>query len=180
MRIRVVLVLLGLVLVGACSSGKADPVPTPSPFGYPGTEEGAAALARDLRTATTPELFQSLKPTSGDYRTLYDDEFAARAEPYYERWIWTAKVPAPLEAKPDQTETSVQCFRTDDIRAWTPEVRANLAGGYEKVAPHIRPGLILCDWEYTRPGESYGMAYNGLAYVNQRWVFTPKPWRVLG
>ena len=32
---------------------------------------------------------------------------------------------------------------------------------------------------FVEPGESLGLAFDGLIFVNGRWVLMPKPWRVL-
>jgi hypothetical protein len=33
-------------------------------------------------------------------------------------------------------------------------------------------------WKFTKPGETLGMAFDGLYQINGRWVLMPKPWRI--
>jgi hypothetical protein len=177
-----------LALCAACSSGGAvsqlDPTSSsaaPTFAAYPGTDEGARKLVVEIRTATLPEKVQALRPTTADYRALFKDPFAARAETYYGRTLWDLKpteAPRPL-AKPDQTEVRIAKATTDEIAAWTPEARSVVPGGYEKIREQFKSGLVVYTWDYVKPGEESGMAFNGLVHVNGHWVFVPKPWRVL-
>lgn len=180
MRLSACWALLAVILLGACTDDPPEQKKPSSPTAkYADTQAGAEALARDLRTATDPALIRSLEPTTADYRALFDDGFAAKAESYYKGWIWTDTLPAALDVKPDQTEVTLWRAKSDDIKAWTPEVQANFPGGYERVGPHLKPGVTICKWDYTRPGEDLGKAYNGLAFVKGHWKFFPKPWQVL-
>ncbi len=134
----------------------------------------------EIRT-TSPEKLQALRPATADYRALFKDPFAARAETYYNRMLWDlqpTESPRPL-AKPDQNEVTIAKATTDDIAAWTPEVNAAFPGGYKKVREQFKPGLVVYTWTYVRRGNEDGMYNNGLVHVNGRWVIVPKPWRVL-
>jgi hypothetical protein len=185
---RIVVTALCLAFCAACSSGDATPQPdptssssTPAFAAHPGTDEGARKLVTEIRTATLPEKIQALRPATSDYRALFKDPFAAKAESYYSRMLWDlepTETPRPL-AEPDQTEVRIAKVTTDEIAAWTPEARATVPGGYEKIREQFKPGLVVYTWDYVRPGKEHGMAFNGLVHVNGRWVFVPKPWRVL-
>jgi hypothetical protein len=52
--------------------------------------------------------------------------------------------------------------------------------GYMKAAPHFKDGLTFYRFKFVRPGEATGFAWDGLVFVNGRWVIFPKPWRVVG
>jgi hypothetical protein len=46
----------------------------------------------------------------------------------------------------------------------------------KRVAEHLKPGLTLYRFKFVKPGETVGMAYDGLVHVNGHWVMLPKPW----
>ncbi|MBM7774757.1 hypothetical protein JOD54_004961 [Actinokineospora baliensis] len=142
---------------------------------YPAGQDGAAKLVEDLRTSTDPAaLVKSLAPTSADFDTVFEAEFARKAEAFY--GASTAEIGAV--AKPEQTESKVWSASSEDLKANSGEA-AQFPGGYAKVAPHLKPGLTLYRWKYVKPGSDTGMAYDGLVHTGTRWVWFPKPWRVL-
>lgn len=178
-----VLLLLGL---GACSRpGNGVPVAeAPSTRSapqapYPGTDEGARALMERLGAVGDVALVSSLRPTRADYEAVFEPSFAARAERFYESRFWASQPSAMPFAKPGQTELRMWNATTEELRSWTPRVQANFPGGYEKVKDEFRPGFTVYVWKLVKPGEQYGMAFNGLVFVNQHWAYFPKPWYVL-
>jgi hypothetical protein len=34
-------------------------------------------------------------------------------------------------------------------------------------------------WKFVKPGETIGMAYDGLVFVNGHWAWFPKAWHAL-
>lgn len=184
--IRVALRLLAalcLLVVGACAGGGDNVVGTPaSPAvqaAYPGTDEGARALVEKIGAVGATALLASLRPTTADYQALFQPDFAAQAERFYKKRMWASDQPAEPLAKPGQTEVRMWKSTTEELRAWTPTARANFPGGYEQIKDHLKPGLAIYTWDYTEPGEEYGMAYNGLVFVNEHWALFPKPWYAL-
>ncbi|GAQ68110.1 hypothetical protein SsS58_08569 [Streptomyces scabiei] len=147
---------------------------------YPGDEKGARALMEELGESGGTGLVRSLRPAAADYHALFQPDFARQAEAFYEGSLWgnSPQPPRPW-AKYGQTEMRMWKATTDDIRAWTPVVRANFPGGYAQVKDRFKAGLAVYTWDYTKPGDERGMAYNGLVYVNGHWAFFPKPWYVL-
>ncbi len=144
---------------------------------YPGTEEGAKQLLTDIRTSNDAAgMTKSLRPSSADYKAVFTDEFADKAEKGYDQ-LWSDPK-AVITADPANTELKLSSATTDDIAKWTPQVEADFPGGYKKVATYFKPGLTVYRWKYTKPGEPLGMAYDGLIYVNGHWAWFPKPWRV--
>jgi hypothetical protein len=45
--------------------------------------------------------------------------------------------------------------------------------------PHVQPGMTWVRFKCVEPGESPGMAYDGLVLLDGRWRLFPKPWQVL-
>ncbi|MEV8633374.1 hypothetical protein AB0395_17105 [Streptosporangium sp. NPDC051023] len=125
-------------------------------------------------------LIESMRPTSADYRAVFRPEFAVRAERFYHTRFWGGSpIPSAPWAEPGQTVLRTWKATTEEIRSWTPQVRANFPSGYERVKDEFNPGLTIYTWNYTKPGAEYGMAFNGLVFVNGHWTLFPKPWYVL-
>jgi hypothetical protein len=52
-------------------------------------------------------------------------------------------------------------------------------GGYRAIAHLLAPQRIWASWKYVRRGERAGVAYDGLVWLDERWVWFPKPYRAL-
>jgi hypothetical protein len=147
---------------------------------YPGTEEGARQLLTDIRKeGAAAEMTAKLKPTSADYKAVFEGDAAAKAEKGYEA-LWGGQKALVITADPANTELKLFKATTDDLKAGTSEAVSEFPGGYKQIAGQFKPGLTMYRWKYTKPGDSLGMAYDGLVYVNGHWAWFPKPWRVLG
>jgi hypothetical protein len=180
----------GLSGAAACSSSD-DPAaagsPTPAPSAaasgvtapvYPGTDDGARALMKRLGSVGDRTLLQALQPGAADYEALFEPSFAARAEKRYaEMWTQLPSSDRPF-AKPEQTELHLYKAATEQVRSWTPQVKADFPGGYEHVKDQFRPGFTIYVWRYVVPGEQLGIFCNGLVFINGHWAYFPKPWEV--
>jgi len=58
-------------------------------------------------------------------------------------------------------------------------VLSEFPGGYEQVRGQFVGDFPIVRFKFIEPGETSGMAFDGLIFVNDRWVFMPKPWRGL-
>ena len=43
---------------------------------------------------------------------------------------------------------------------------AEFPGGYKAVLPHLKPGNAIVRFKFVKPGETHGMAFDGLIHVN--------------
>ncbi|HKV00459.1 MAG TPA: hypothetical protein VJR58_34480 [Vineibacter sp.] len=162
-------IAFGAILLG---TGFARPVAAES---FPGTEAGARALLKQFlpdAKADKAALMRSLRPTAADYRAVYKDPLAGRLEQEH-RKIWDAGT--VLAGKPDQTELLLLVVRTDDLIDGKPAL-GEFPGGYKKVVGEMKRGLPIARFKFVKPGSGTGMAFDGLVYVNGRWVLIPKPW----
>lgn len=167
----------------AANSGSAPastpPVTAGNTSHYPGTEDGAKQLLNELLTAADPRaLTRTLRPGTADYKAVFIDSVAERAETGYSN-MWNGGK-AAITAKDGQTELLLIKATTDQLIAWPPEVDAEFPGGYKRVAHRFKPGLTVYRWKFVKPGETSGMAYDGLIYLGDHWAWFPKPWRVVG
>jgi hypothetical protein len=127
--------------------------------------------------ADAAALSSRLRPVKADYDAVFVPAAAARLQAAYDpAWDAGALV---VKAKPGQTSVLVWAATSENLRAWQGAARERFPGGYKRVAPHLRPGVTLYAFKFVVPGESLGMAYDGLAYVNGHWRIFPKPFRVL-
>lgn len=127
--------------------------------------------------ADAAALSAKLRPTKADYDAVFLPEASAKLQAAYDA-AWTAGSMV-LKGKPGQTSVLVWSATTEDFKAWRKAASDRFPGGYQKVAPHLRPGVTLYSFKFVAPGETLGMAFDGLAHVNGRWCIFPKPFRVL-
>lgn len=145
---------------------------------YKGDKEGAESLLKLFlaKDADLDTLTDALRPRKKDVEATYTDKAAAHYFDHYNKLYDNRPV---IVGKPENTELAVWLFKTDDVIAWTAAVEADLPGGYKKAKDYLKPGVPLVRFKFVKPGEKLGMAYDGLFYVNERWVFMPKPWQSL-
>lgn len=161
--------LAGLTLLACGGGAKLD---------YPGTEAGARALLTDLMKpdADRAAMTQALEPNDAQYNAYFAGDGAAKAmEAYKSLWGGANMVIAPKEG---QTELLLEAATTDDLQAWTGNADA-FPGGYKDVAAQLNKGLTVYRFKFVKPGETLGMAFDGLAFVDGRWAIFPKPWKAL-
>lgn len=131
-------------------------------------------LNADANTAI--DLTLQLKPRDEDWSRVFIGESAERARLGYTS-LWSAPV-APLP-KEGQVALVVNAALAAELQVKT-ERTAAFPGAYATVAFRFQPERVWIAWKYTRPGETTGMAWDGLVWVDDHWAWFPKPWRVLG
>jgi hypothetical protein len=129
-----------------------------------------------LVRATPEELVRALRPRPEDYARVFVDAAIARAQTGFGE-LWNA--PPKSLGKPTQTEVraiagDAASFRDDN------DISKAFPGGYRKIAHLLVPDVVWVSFKLTAPGESLGMAHDGLVKLDDRWAWFPKPWRVLG
>lgn len=144
----------------------------------PGGTGGATAILNEIlqNPGKAAELSLRLRPTTADYAVVFSDaDFAKKAETIYNgAWDGGAIVVQP---KPGQTELKLFSATSEDLQAWN-ENATQFPGGYKRVAAKFNPGITIYCFKTLKPGEKYGMAYNGLIHVNGHWRIFPKPWKI--
>ena len=144
---------------------------------YPNTPDGAKALVSAFTKpgADLKALTQKLRPTEADYAAVFDAPLAAKVRAMYEpAWTSGALVISPKEG---QTDVLIAGVPTSEVRQWSPKAAAILAGGYKAVAANFKEGNTIYAFKFVKRGETLGMAYDGLIFVNGHWCIMPKAWR---
>jgi hypothetical protein len=160
--------------------GPLDPLPAPpvaaAPVEQKGDEEGAQTFLKQFvaPNADHAALTKSLRPTTADYKAMFDGPTATKVEAGQAK-DWAKAVIRP---KPGQ----------NDVKMWS-ATGAELAAGkgnakefpteYKKFGKHLVPTLTYWKFKFVETGKEAGTAYDGLAFVNGHWAIAPKPWRAL-
>lgn len=149
---------------------------------FPATKDGAKALLQEFMKAEADnkKLTMELRPTKEDYRAFYIDEStAARAETHFDK-LWSSgnAVVAPKEG---QTELKLFSATTEEMRDSKGE-SAEFPSGLTTLAltDNLKPNLTIYGFKFVKPGESIGMAFEGLTHVNGHWRLFPKAWQFMG
>jgi hypothetical protein len=190
-RLLVVSLLIASLAPLGCNKKKSDPSGSSStgiteekgaaskPSKFSGDEAGAKELLAQFVKpgADYAALSKDLKPSKADYAAVFEADAAAKAEPYYEKQ-W-ATMQGGIAPKEGQTEVKLSAATVEELKAGGGAADA-FPGGYKKAAPSLKPGRTFYAFKFVKPGESLGMAFDGLTYVNGRWVIFFKPWRAVG
>jgi len=112
------------------------------------------------------------EPRPEDYAVVFTEPVAAAMGAHFKA-LWAVK-PAILVHE-GQSELRLWISLSEQFVRDTPE----FPGGYKALAPYLTPGKVWISWKYTRPGAAAGMAYDGLVWLDDRFAWFPKPWRVL-
>jgi hypothetical protein len=143
-----------------------------------GSEGAARALLEQFLKpgANAAELSKKLAPTKADYAAVFEGDAAAKAEAAYgPAWERGQMV---IQGKPDQTALILAKATTDDLKSGSGNASA-FPGGYKTASPFMKPGLTIYAFKFVKPGETLGMAFDGLVWVNGHFAIFPKPWRFL-
>lgn len=166
-----------LQIVKSAAGGLSDVAKQASPKGFPPTDAGARALLQQFFAAgaNLVALTASLRPGPKDYRAVYKEPFASALEKTHGA-MWKGR-PA-IRPNAGQSELLMFFTSTTDLIARKKALEV-FPGGYKQVVSHMKPGVPIVRFKFVKPGERLGMAFDGLVYVNGRWLLMPKPYRAL-
>ena len=112
------------------------------------------------------------QPRPEDAAAVFTEQVAAAMGAHFKA-LWAVR-PA-ITVHEGQTDLRLWTALSEDLLRDAPE----FPGGYKALAPYLTPGNVWISWKYTRPGATSGMAYDGLVWLEDRFAWFPKPWRVL-
>ncbi|MBX3230381.1 MAG: hypothetical protein KIT84_03395 [Labilithrix sp.] len=121
-------------------------------------------------------LTRSLRPSTNDYKALFDAATAPKIESGQSKDWASGK--AAIRPGQGQTEVKIASATGADLAAWTGNAK-EFPAGYKKLGKHIAPNATFYRFKFVEPGKDTGTAYDGLAFVNGHWVIAPKPFRAL-
>lgn len=103
-----------------------------------------------------------LKPTAAQIEKIAATPDDAKALTTYVESMFATIPEKGLGAQPGQTEILVS---------------NDLPGGYTRTASKFKPGTAIYAFKYVKPGETSGMAFDGLMKIDGTWIIIPKAWR---
>lgn len=172
-------------LFTACIADETQPlaalIATADPPPALASAAGSAAEAEELLRrflqpgADLPALTAALKPAPEDVRAVYAEPLASQLIETYAT-MFTPGV--QIGPKPDQTELILVHTTTGQLKSTWPG-DGEFPGGYGKVLRYFVGDQPIVRFKFVEPGETLGLAFDGLIFVNGGWVLMPKPWRVL-
>ncbi len=144
-----------------------------------GNEEGAKALLTQFvsPTADHAALTRSLRPTTADFKALYDAATAPKIEAAQAKDWDSGK--AVIKPKPGQSDVKIWSATGAELASGKGPGATNFPGGYRRVGKHLAPTVTFFRFKFVEAGKDTGTAYDGLAFVNGHWVISPKPWRAM-
>lgn len=137
-----------------------------------------ALLSRPLRDLSPHEslaLVSELRPRPEDYARVFQPAYVDVARRAYDALFLAAR---PLERAPHQTVLRMTMATCAELREFGVDT-CEFPGGYSQILDALLPESLWVHWKYVAPGSSSGMAYDGLTRLEDRWVWFPKPYRVL-
>jgi hypothetical protein len=173
----VIVGMVAMISLAGCSGQNSDQAASPTDF--PGTEDGAKALLTKLieNEADRATMTRALRPTDADYEAIFVPEAAAKAKTGY-AGLWGSSNTV-IKPKEGQTALLLWNATSADIKAWQGSAAREFPGGWKGVGASLQDGLTFYRFKFVKPGETLGMAFDGLVHVNGHWVWAPKPYRVL-
>lgn len=167
MKRAIVYIVLLTLSLGACRAQKG--------LNYTNNKAGAKQIAQDLDKAKGNSLLPKLKATLADCQAIMKSkEDAQKLYNYSERLHKQYLDEKMIATKSGQTEVLVNVLIPgEDAKS----EKNRFAGGYIQILDKFTKGISIYTFRYVKPGSTLGMRYDGLTYVNKRWVFIPKMWR---
>ena len=159
----------------------ASATQTPTPAAPAAAAPGSEAEAREVLNAFLDPaadhraLTQAILPTEAEVRAVYADPLASAMWKTYQEQMGPGVSFAP---KQGQTAVLVVYATTRDLFDRKP-VLEEFPGGYKDVLQYFKADVPIVRFKFVEPGETLGLAFDGLIYVNDRWVIMPKPWQSL-
>lgn len=143
----------------------------------PGSEADARRVLSEFLVpgADLAKLTYALKPSPADVRAVYREPLATNMIAIYKK-LFTPSV--KIGPKTGQTELLTFYSTTAKLAAGD-AMRQKFPGGYDGVYGYMIPDFPIVRMKFVKPGETLGMASDGLIFVNNHWVFMPKPYRAL-
>jgi hypothetical protein len=155
---------------------QADATPAVADAAVLAADAARALLTPFVRPGVPgPLLTAALRPRAEDYGLAFEPAWAGVARQAYER-LWEAGMPA-IAPRRGQTELLLAVASVEQLRAQPPRA---FPGGAARVAHMLLPGRQWVCWKFVRPGQTLGLAFDGLCWLDGRFAWFPRAWRLLG
>lgn len=139
--------------------------------------EVSAALDSYLRRLVASDaigrqvLTLAMQPRPEDYAAVFRADCVPAAARYYDS-LWLRM--RALSPAPEQRDVHISAAFAETLVS--PGV---FPGGYARVADSLVPGVVWLCGRFLASDEKNGLAFDGIVAREERWIWLPKPWRVL-
>jgi hypothetical protein len=133
-------------------------------------------ILRTIAIDRTGEAIKLLRPRDDDYEKVFSGAAVELARRFYEK-LWSE----PMDlAYPAPAQTQLRCFACPaGLLDQENELSRTFPEAYRHIARWLNPHRVWVAWKYTAPGQTSGLAYNGLVWCDDHWAWYPKPNRAL-
>ncbi len=165
--------LLDIVASASQPATAAAPEQAPAP----GSEAEVRALLMQFYApgADYRALTQALLPTEAEVLAVYAEPLGSAF------WASLSTQMGPGAAfgpKPGHNDILVVHTTTRALFDQQPVLK-EFPGGYKDVLQYFKIDVPIVRFKFVTAGETLGLAFDGLIYLNGHWVIMPKPWRSL-
>jgi hypothetical protein len=130
-----------------------------------------------LRGPGAKAAMTAFRPRDEDYAKVFVGEAVTQAHEKYEA-LWQAPPPFPA---PDPLRTEVHIeLSPAGMLDHDNALSQRFPGGYRVIAAKLNPARIWAAWEFTQPGQTTGLAFDGLVWCDDHWAWFPRPYELLG
>lgn len=145
--------------------------------GKPGSEAQARALLMKFfePDADLVALTAAILPSAAEVHMVYSEPLASRMIKGYAAGL---KPGIKFGPKPEHDDLYMIYATTAQLQNGA-AVLGEFPGGYKDVVSYFKIDVPIVRFKFVRRGETSGLAFDGLIYVNEHWVIMPKPWRAL-
>jgi len=147
-------------------------------YGGEGSMAEAHAFLKEFLSPTADHMAmtQKMRPNKKDYQAYFTEDAWEKAMKTYDG-LWTQD---PMSIKPNAGQTVLLLWKAtvEEIKNDSGDAAA-FPGGYKQIIDKIKPGHTIYRFKFVKPGETLGLAFDGLVYLDGRWVIIPKPWLAL-
>lgn len=122
-----------------------------------------------------PDGIEAVRPRPGDAAHVFMPAVAAEAEARYLA-LWS-KDPPKIKGRAEAVTLVIRVCPAGFFGSDNP-LATGFPEGYRTIGPKLRPEVTWVSWDMNSPGRT--QSFDGLAWVDGRWVWFPSPHRVLG
>lgn len=122
-----------------------------------------------------PDGIEAVHPRPGDAAHVFMPAVAAEAEArYLALWL---KDPPRIKGRAEAVTLVIRVCPAGFFGSDNP-LATGFPEGYRTIGPKLRPEVTWVSWDMNSPGRT--QSFDGLVWVDARWVWFPSPHRVLG
>lgn len=127
-----------------------------------------------IRRLGDADFVRGLRPTRDDCARLFDAELVDSVAAAVERVDYDVPLASPGDTYPDLQVTAA----TAGLLRWPNDLSHHFPLGYRNSAGWMTPDRVWLAWIF-KSAQGGGVRYDGLAWLDDRWVWIPKAYRVL-